>query len=75
VVSRGTVEARRKGKEFGLDAIRDVLLHTPGQNAQEICINVLEKVQDFMAKKPAQNDVTVIVLARSAAGNTFAASG
>ena len=75
VVSRGTVEARRKGKEFGLDTVRDFLLSTPGQNAQEICINVLEKVQHFMAKKPAQNDVTAIVLARSAAGNTLGASG
>jgi hypothetical protein len=33
---------------------------------------VLEKVQEFTAGQPAENDVTAIALARSAAGNTFA---
>jgi serine phosphatase RsbU (regulator of sigma subunit) len=75
VVSRGTVEARRRGKEFGLDTARNFLLSTPEQNAQEICIGVLERVQDFMARKPAQNDVTAIALARSAAGKSIAANG
>ncbi|HEY2172095.1 MAG TPA: SpoIIE family protein phosphatase [Candidatus Angelobacter sp.] len=75
VVSRGTVEARRKGKEFGLDTVKDFLLNTTGQNAQEICLTLVGKVEEFMAKKPAQNDVTTIALARSAAGKSFAASG
>jgi len=75
VVSRGTVEARRKGKEFGLEMVKDLLLSTPGQNAQEICLTLVGKVQEFMAKKPAQNDVTTIALARSAAGKSFAAAG
>ncbi len=68
VVSRGTVEARSKRKEFGLEAIKDFLLNTTGQNAQEICLTIVGKVEEFMAKKPAQNDVTTIALARSAAG-------
>jgi len=33
------------------------------------------KVQVFLAKKPAQDDVTVLALARSAAMKAFAASG
>lgn len=74
VVSQGTVGARRKGKEFGLDTIKDFLLSTPGQNAQEICATLVEKVKEFMANKPTENYVTMIALARSAAGKSFAAS-
>jgi sigma-B regulation protein RsbU (phosphoserine phosphatase) len=75
VVSRGTVEARRKGKEFGLEAIKDFLLGTTGQNAQKICATLVGKIQAFLANKPAQDDVTVLALARSAAGKSFAAAG
>lgn len=75
VVSRGTVEAGRKGKEFGLEAVKDLLLSTPGQNAQEICATLMGKVQAFLAKEPAQDDVTTIALARSAAGKSVAAAG
>ena len=75
VVSRGTVEAERQGKEFGLEAVKDLLLSTPGQNAQEICATLVGIVQAFLAKKPAQDDVTVLALARSAAMKAFAASG
>jgi sigma-B regulation protein RsbU (phosphoserine phosphatase) len=75
VVSRGTIEATRKGKEFGLDTVKDFLLNTSAQNAQAICVTLVAKVQEFMAKKPAQNDVTTIALARSAATKSFAASG
>jgi serine phosphatase RsbU (regulator of sigma subunit) len=73
IVSRGTVEARRKGKEFGLDTVKDFLLSTTGQNAQEICAALVGRVQDFVAKKPIQNDVTAITLTRSAAAKSFAA--
>ena len=75
VVSRGTVEARRKGREFGLDTAKDLLLNTAGQNSREISERLTGKVQEFLAKKPAQNDVTAIVLARSAAANALAAAG
>ena len=74
LISRGTVEARRKRKEFGLDTIKDFLLSTEGQNSREISEKLIGKIQEFMARKPAQNDVTAIALARSAA-NTFAAAG
>jgi len=73
LVSRGLVEARSKKTEFGLAQVKDLLLLTPGQSAQEVCAAVLEKVQEFMAGKPAESDVTAIALARSAAGKAFAA--
>jgi serine phosphatase RsbU (regulator of sigma subunit) len=75
LVSRGLVEARRKTQEFGLPRVKGTLLGTPGQSAQKICAAVLEQVREFMAGMPVQNDVTVIALARSAAGKSFAASG
>jgi sigma-B regulation protein RsbU (phosphoserine phosphatase) len=75
LVSRGLVEANRKGKELGLETVKDLLLSTQGQNAQEICAAVLEKVWEFMSGMPAQNDVTTIALARSAAGKSVAAAG
>lgn len=66
VVSRGLVEARRKKTEFGLPQVKDLLLRTPGQSAQEVCAAVFEKVQGFMAGIPAPNDVTAICLSRQA---------
>ena len=75
VVSRGMVEARRKAKEFGLQQVKEPLQRAQTQTAQEICATVLEKVQTFMAKKPAQNDVTAMALARSAAAKAFSAVG
>jgi serine phosphatase RsbU (regulator of sigma subunit) len=58
-----------------VDTVKDVLLTTTGQSAQEICLTLVGKVEEFMGKKPAQNDVTTIALARSAAGKSFAAAG
>jgi len=66
VVSRGLVEARRKKTEFGLSQVKDLLLRTPGQSAQEICAAVLEKIQEFMAGNSAPDDVTAICLSRQA---------
>jgi serine phosphatase RsbU (regulator of sigma subunit) len=67
LVSRGLVEARRKKTEFGLSQVKELLLTTPGQSAQEVCATLLEKVQEFMAGIPAPDDVTAICLSRQAA--------
>lgn len=72
LVSRGLVEANRKGKEFGLPRVKEIILGTSGQSAEEICAAALERVQEFMDGTPAQNDVTIIALARSAAAKSFA---
>ena len=74
VVSRGTVDAIGKGKEFGLQAIKDFLLSTPGENAQEICAALVGSVKESMANRSPQTHVTMIVLARSAAAKSFAAN-
>jgi sigma-B regulation protein RsbU (phosphoserine phosphatase) len=68
LVSRGLVEARRQKTEFGLPQVKEVLLGAAGQGAREVCAMVLKTVQEFMAGQPAENDMTAITLARSAAG-------
>lgn len=73
LVSRGMVEARRKAQEFGLPRVKEVLLGASEKSAQEVCMAIVEEVRRFMAGAPAQNDATVIALARSAAGGAFAA--
>jgi serine phosphatase RsbU (regulator of sigma subunit) len=72
VVSRGMVEARRKGKEFGLTQVKERLLHTTSQTAEETCAGLLGEVQQFLANKPPQNDITMLGLARAAAARAFA---
>jgi sigma-B regulation protein RsbU (phosphoserine phosphatase) len=74
IVSRGTVDAIGKGKEFGLQTAKDFLLSTPGQNAQEICARLVGRVKEFMANKPPKNHATMIALARLAADKPLAAS-
>lgn len=75
LVSRGLVEANRKGKEFGLAQVKNILLESHAETAQEICATVLGQVQEFLATKTTENDVTVLALARSAAMKTFATTG
>lgn len=74
IVSRGTIEAMRNGKEFGLDTVKELLLSTSGLNAQEICLAMVGKVQAFTAKKTEHDDVTTMALARSAARQSFASA-
>lgn len=75
LVSRGLVEVRRKTQEFRLPRVKEILLGTSGQSAQEVCRTVIERVNEFLAHGPAQNDITAIALARSAAGKALAAAG
>jgi serine phosphatase RsbU (regulator of sigma subunit) len=74
LVSRGIVEARRRLTEFGLDNVKDNLQRTQSKNAQEICGSILDGVRAFTRRPPTQNDVTVLALARDAAGQAAAAA-
>ncbi len=65
LVSRGLVEASRKGKEFGLAQIKEILLATPTPAAEEINANIIGQVRQFLDSKSAGNDVTVLSLTRS----------
>jgi serine phosphatase RsbU (regulator of sigma subunit) len=73
LASRGIVEAKCKDQEFGLDGVQNMLQHSEGETANQLCVNLLDEVQDFMCRPPTDNDVTVMALVRDAIGKTVAA--
>lgn len=75
LVSRGIVEARRRGKEFGLEQVKDRVQQSQSEPAPEICSGILDRLREFTHKPRAENDVTVISLTRNAAANGVAAAG
>lgn len=72
LVSRGLVEASRKGKEFGLAQVKEILLAVPTTAAEEINASILGHVRQFLDSKSAGNDVTVLSLTRSVAAKALA---
>ena len=73
LASRGIVEAKCKDQEFGLEGVQNMLQQSEGETANQLCVNLLDKVQDFMCRPPTDNDVTVLALVRDAIGKTVAA--
>jgi serine phosphatase RsbU (regulator of sigma subunit) len=73
LASRGVVEARCKDLEFGLEGVQHMLEHPTGETANQLCVNLLDRVQDFMCRPPTDNDVTVLALVRDAAGKAAVA--
>lgn len=73
LVSRGLVEARHSGKEFGLEQVKSNLRNTRGQDAQQICAGILDHLHQFSSKAASQNDITVMALTRHAAVSSLAA--
>jgi serine phosphatase RsbU (regulator of sigma subunit) len=66
LVSRGIVEAKRRGKEFGLEQVKEGLQRSQAASAKELCLSILDQVQQFMHTPPTHNDVTALALARTA---------
>jgi phosphoserine phosphatase RsbU/P len=64
VTSRGIVEGKRKGEEFGLPRVKEALQQSNGAGAKEICVSVLDQMQQFMGTAPTHDDVTALALAR-----------
>lgn len=64
-VSKGMIEARRRGEEFGIERVTQHLLSSNGDSAREICVGILSKVRQFMGTAPTHNDVTALSLVRS----------
>ena len=65
LASRGIVEAKRKGEEFGLERAKEVLQRSKAASAKELCVSVLDHVQQFMRAAPTHNDVTALALTRN----------
>jgi len=65
LASRGIVEGRCKAEEFGLQRVQEVLQQSKAASAKELCVSVLDQVQQFMGSAPTHNDVTALALARN----------
>ncbi len=65
LASRGIVEAKCKAEEFGLQRVKEVLQQPKERSAKELCVSVLDHVQQFMCAAPTHNDVTTLALARN----------
>ena len=65
LVSKGMVEAKHRGEEFGMERVKEHLLASVNETAHEICVGILSKVRQFMGTAPTHNDVTALALARS----------
>jgi sigma-B regulation protein RsbU (phosphoserine phosphatase) len=66
LVSRGVVEAKHKGQEFGLQGVKKSIVRTYTEDARQFCLNILNDVRDFMRTPPTHNDVTALALVRNA---------
>ena len=65
LASRGIVEGKRKAEEFGLQRVKEALQQSQAASAKDLCISVLDQVQQFMGAAPAENDVTALALTRN----------
>ena len=64
VVSRGIVEGKRRSDEYGLERVKDGVQRTTAASAKELCVGILDGVQQFMRTPPTHNDVTALALLR-----------
>jgi len=62
----GIVEAHdQRGREFGLDRVRRILLDYRKRSARETTEKLLSAVRAFSAGRPAEDDRTVVVIRRT----------
>jgi serine phosphatase RsbU (regulator of sigma subunit) len=71
VVSRGIVEADcvdadHQAAEFGLDGVKQSFQNATAPNASELCLTVLQAARKFIPTTPTHNDLTTLVLVRTA---------
>jgi|SRR5579862_2937151 len=72
LVSRGIVEAKCGNEELGLDSVKAGFHQTTAENSKELCLAILDRVQQFMCVPPTHNDVTALALFRGSAAKTAA---
>ncbi|HJT00827.1 MAG TPA: PP2C family protein-serine/threonine phosphatase [Terriglobales bacterium] len=64
LVSRGLVESKFRGEEFGLERLRQIMLGLAPTDAPALCRGVLDSVEEFTRAPLMHNDVTAIALVR-----------
>jgi serine phosphatase RsbU (regulator of sigma subunit) len=65
LVSRGVIEARCRGNDFGLEGVSATFEHAEVLSAQRLCVAILDGVERFMCAPPTHNDVTALALVRT----------
>jgi serine phosphatase RsbU (regulator of sigma subunit) len=65
LVSRGLVESKFRGEEFGLARLRHTMLAMALSDAPALCRQVLDEVEEFTRAPLLHNDVTAIALVRT----------
>jgi len=75
LVSRGVTEAKRGREEYGLERVSETLRDSTAQDAEQLCTDILNAVEQFTHKPPTHNDVTALALVRSASAMTASISG
>ena len=81
LASRGLVESRSNGNEFGMNRLREALQATQGEHAISVCREVIEQVERYESgpqsasskiaaavpglRPPEPNDVTTVALLRN----------
>ncbi len=65
LASRGIVEGKCKAEEFGLERAKGVLERSRSTNAKELCVAILDELEQFMCAAPTHDDVTALALARN----------
>jgi serine phosphatase RsbU (regulator of sigma subunit) len=75
LVSRGVTEAKHGRQEYGLERVSQTLKDSAAQNAEQLCSDILNAVEQFTHKPPTHNDVTALALVRSASAMTATISG
>jgi serine phosphatase RsbU (regulator of sigma subunit) len=64
LVSKGVVEGKCAGNEYGIAGVENSLRQTPAANARELCVAMIDGIQDFMCVAPTHDDVTALALVR-----------
>lgn len=70
LASRGVIEGKRRGDEFGMDRLKENFRGSHATTAKELCVGVLDGVRQFMGTAPTHDDVTTLALVRTAGCTT-----
>jgi serine phosphatase RsbU (regulator of sigma subunit) len=64
LASRGVMEAKGREDEFGLEGIGSAFQKAPLKSAHDLCVSILNRVQEFSCTSSKEDDVTALALVR-----------
>jgi phosphoserine phosphatase RsbU/P len=67
IVSRGIIEASRRGEEFGVERLKETYQRANIGKARELSASIVLSVEQFVGAPPTHNDVTALSLIRAQA--------